>query len=37
MPIKKRKLKEVQMQPFIGFHLNIKYNKLFGYRLYFLM
>lgn len=37
MPIKKDRIKEVQMQPVVGFHLNIKYNKRFGYGLHFLM
>lgn len=37
MPIKKERIKEVQMQPVVGFHLNIKYNKWFGYGLHFLM
>lgn len=37
MPIKKERIKEVQMQLVKGFHLNIKYNKWFGYGLHFLM
>lgn len=37
MPIKKERIKEVQMQLIEGFHLNIKYNKWFGYGLHSLM